>query len=506
MKIETGHEKQLHVGKAPAKNKKNSIVRTVNVYSILQQSAEKWPTKPALIDNYGVLSYDELRETTELLRVKLQDLGVHSGMGLGVMAQNGRFFIMALFAGLGCGATVMPLSPQLKEREVVSLLEEVPLAVIVDDKTGNNPMAESALEFQIGALHARLSWTSVDRNTPFVPHLKNAAFVRFTSGTTGDAKGVVISHRSALQRVDAVQNVLALSPDDRIIWVLQMAYHFIVSILLYLRYGACIVICKEILARHIISCTNQFKGTLFYGAPLHFRMLAADQSGLVMPSLRYAISTSSAIPLQTINAFRKRFNMPITQAFGIIEVGLPIINISHRESHPDAVGQVIEGYKVEILDRNDQVLPPGKIGRLAVAGPGMFDGYLSPPTERAAVLRNGWFITGDLASKSEDGLIKIEGREKFVINVSGNKVFPEEVESVLNSHEAIKLSRVTRRMHPLMGESVHADVMVNDSHGVDNEDILRYCRKHLSFYKVPQSIQIVTSIATTGSGKVRRKG
>src|SRR4030095_2087491 len=109
-------------------------------------------------------------------------------------------------------------------------------------------------------------------------------------------------------------------------------------------------------------------------------------------------------------------------------------------SEPDSIGYAVNGYEVAILNDDFKELPPGSTGNLAIKGPGMLDGYLSPPTSREAILQHGWFMTGDLASKNSDGLIKVEGRKKSMINVAGNKVFPEDVESVLNRHPAILFS------------------------------------------------------------------
>jgi acyl-CoA synthetase (AMP-forming)/AMP-acid ligase II len=134
----------------------------------------------------------------------------------------------------------------------------------------------------------------------------------------------------------------------------------------------------------------------------------------------------------------------------------------------------------------------------------MFDGYLSPPTLRDDVLKNGWFITGDLASRTADGLIAIKGREKSMINVSGNKVFPDEVEEVINTYPGVIRSRVYGQQHMLFGEIVVADVMLSDDASLQEEDLLSYCRQSLSAFKVPQRITIVTEIALTGSGKVKR--
>ena len=291
----------------------------------------------------------------------------------------------------------------------------------------------------------------------------------------------------------------------KIVWVLSMAYHFVVSIILYLRYGCTIILCKEFLADNIIENTNAHGGTFLYASPMHIRMLFSDTSNRMMPSLKRVISTSTAISKDQCEKFKSRFGIPVSQAYGIIEIGLPIINFEKSELYPDAVGYALPDYTVEILDENGNILPVDQVGHLAIKGPGMLDGYLNPPSTRDQILKAGWFLTGDLASKMNDGLIRIEGRLKSMINVSGNKVFPEEVEAVLNQHPLISESKVSGYKHPLLGESVRAEIVLHPrATKPDIESLRQFCRTHLSAYKIPQLFIYVESLPKTDSGKLMR--
>ena len=180
-----------------------------------------------------------------------------------------------------------------------------------------------------------------------------------------------------------------------------------------------------------------------------------------------------------------------------------MINYLHSEDEPDAVGTILPDFEVCIFDENNLELPDGEIGKLGIKGPGMFDAYLNPPVKRDAVLINGYFLTADFASK-KNNLVKIEGREKTVINVAGNKVFPEEVEAVLETFPGIKMARVSSVPHPLMGQIVQAEVILEESIKVEIEEMLTYCRKRLSTFKIPQRVKIVDTLQMTGSGKLIR--
>jgi acyl-coenzyme A synthetase/AMP-(fatty) acid ligase len=474
------------------------------VYKVLQDSALKWPDAPAIYDEDGMLTFAQLFQEAEELRITLSARGIIKGMGVGVMARNSRNFITAIFAVIGCGATVMPMSHQLKKGEIDEVLNEAKLHAVLDDKSGINPVEGEPIFIAMNIGEMRLAFTSVPKAEAFAAHVANPAFIRFTSGTTGKSKGVIISHQSALDRVQAANKVLNLGVGDTVVWVLPMAYHFVVSILLYVRYGAAIAIAKDFLPKNIIDITNQHKGTLLYASPMQIRLLASNTDTDKMDSLKMVISTSAAISTDICVAFKERFNLDVSQAYGIIEIGLPMINYKKSAEHPEAVGYALPDFDVQIFDDNNMPLPAGHVGRLAIKGPGMFDAYLTPPTLRQDVLKKGYFLTADFASKTTDGLVKVEGREKSMINVSGNKVFPEEVEGILETLPEIKLARITGVPHPLMGQIIQAEVVLNEGMTIDVEEVLTYCRKRLSTYKIPQRIKIVDALPMTGSGKLQR--
>ncbi len=476
----------------------------MSTYQILEQAVDSWPQYPAIIDSQGSMSYSELYKQTEALRKKLMQAGLKPCMGLGVMGRNGRFFVAAMLAGMACGATVLPLSPQLKKAEMSQILQDTGLHAVLDDGSGLLVIQGRPLAIPFADQMTRFTWTGAVLDKAMTG-LSDAAFIRYTSGTTGRSKGVVLSHRRILERVAVTQKALSLEPGDAVLWVLPMAFHFLVSILVYIRSGAAIIVCKDLLAQTLIDAANQYKATLLYASPMHFRLLAADLSGKRMPTLRYAISTSSAIPAAIAKSFRKRFDKPLAQAYGIIEAGLPLLDNLSDAACLETVGFPVDGFEVALLD-DDFSTPVGtdQVGHLAVEGPGMFDAYLKPWQSAGHVMKKGWFMTGDLARYDATGRIIVCGRKKNLINVSGNKVFPEEVEAVLNSHADIADCRVFGGNHPLMGEIVCAEVVMAEGVILDSEKILRFCRDRLSTYKVPQRLQQVNRIEYTRSGKIKR--
>jgi acyl-coenzyme A synthetase/AMP-(fatty) acid ligase len=474
------------------------------VYEILKEAAIKWHDHPAVYDDYGMISFQELFKESEALRLQLLRLGIREGMGIGVMAANGRNFIIGIFAAVGTGAAVMPLSPQLKSAEIDEILQDAKLHAIIDDQSSLQPLniIETIIPMKDGAF--RFAFSHVHESVAFASFVNQPAFIRFTSGTTGKSKGVIVSHQSVIERINGANEGLKLGPEDTVIWVLPMAYHFMVSVILYVKYGASIAVAKDFLAKNIIEITNLHKGTLLYASPVQIRLLANDTGTEQMPSLKKVISTSAAIAIDVCKKFKERFAIDVSQAYGIIEIGLPILNYIKSAQHPDAVGFALPGYTVDILDENNNPLPYGGIGNLGIKGPGMFDAYLLPPTLSKDILKNGYFLTADYASKAEDGLIKIEGRSKSVINISGLKVFPEEVEAVLEMIPEIKQARISSTPHPLLGQIITGEIVLHKGAKIDLEDILTYCKKRLSAFKAPQRLTVVESLPMTGSGKLQR--
>jgi acyl-coenzyme A synthetase/AMP-(fatty) acid ligase len=478
----------------------------MRIEEILRLSAEKWPNRVALIDHYGSVTYGQLAKGAELLGQNLIRHGVGRGHGLGVRTRNGRDFVYALFGALQAGAAVLPIYNALPEKELADLLHIAKLHAILDDGSAPAFSAEDRKTLPAGAGRELLFYrTKRAFSEPLVEWLPDAALLRFTSGTTGASKGVVISHQAAADRIGAAQNAFQFTPQDVVLSVLPMAFHFIVSVLAYLHAGATIIVHEGYLPDVLLQTANRLRATFLYATPMHYRLLSGATSPLRFETLQRAISTSSFLPSETAHAFYARYGIPVIQAYGLIELGIPLMNVRHALDHPEAAGEPMPGYRYRLISEDGSPVEPGNVGRLQVTGPGMFQGYLNPEKRAADVLQDGiWFSTGDYAT-AEDNLVTIHGRSGSVIHVAGQKVFPEEIEAVLNRHPKVANSRVAGKTHRLFGEIVHADVVLRDkSAAVDMEELIRFCRRDLASYKTPQSIAYVDELPITASGKTRR--
>ena len=481
----------------------------MNVYDTLSDAARQWPERTAIIDSAGPLDYRSLWREIEALRVQLANLGVGEGQGVGVQARNGSAFVIGALAALGCGAVVMPIHHQMKPDELAAMLARAPLSASLDDGCGAIRPGEVTRDLGLLAGRTSLHFTRLndrrDARATMAPGIPDAAFVRFTSGTTGAAKGVVLTHRAVLERTSVANSGLGLTCEDVVLWVLPMAYHFYVSILLYLEVGATIAVSSDYLADSILDAASRHQATFLYATPMHVRMLVGEDSGRALPtSLKRVMSVSSRLDPDVARAFLAKYHRPVAQGYGIIEVGLPIANIEEAAEHPESIGRPLPAFEAAVVDPGFRNVPDGEVGQLVLRGPGMFAGYLSPPRRRDEVLHEGWFLTGDLAHRDSQGRIVLDGRTSSVIHVAGHKVFPEEVAAVLDQHPAVLASRVTTRSHPHLGEVVHAEVQLRSGSSASaSEEILAFCRTRLSSHKVPASLSFVPQLNLTASGKVR---
>ncbi|WP_367875095.1 class I adenylate-forming enzyme family protein [Luteolibacter sp. Populi] len=415
---------------------------------------------------------------------------------VGLQCSNGLSYIVLSMGILLGGGCLVPLAEELTDAERSEIVDITALDLIVAtaDLPWHGPEEVIAEFSNIGA-----SWKLhlCRFKTPRFPEEEfqklNPAFIRFSSGTTGTSKGVVLSHETLLARISAANEGLQIGPEDRVLWMLPMAHHFAVSIVLYLYFGATTVLEHSPLREDILATAEKSAATVIYGSPFHFAMLAGDRGDFMWPTLRLAVATAAALPETTARAFDARFGKPLHQGLGIIEVGLSVLNLVAAREKPEALGRPMSAYDVELSDE----------GEFRVRGPGLLDAYLVPWD--AAPLEDGWFASGDLVRRDADGDLFLMGRKKSVINVAGMKVFPEEVERVLNGHPGVTRCRVIGRDHPQMGQVPVAEIIPVDAASPPKPvELQRFCKQVLSAYKVPMVFKVVEVLPLTASGKVKR--
>jgi long-chain acyl-CoA synthetase len=474
----------------------------MNMDDHFREMARRQPSHPAIFGPRpgDSMTYAQLDGAIEVASGKLQALGVKRGDCIGLHLPGSAQYIIWNYGVWRCGGCVVPIPAELAVEEKTEICRQIALTWVISRRK-NAGFADVFRRTDSGDLGGDLVLAAIrsPREHPAGFHDVNSAFIRFTSGTTGDSKGVVLSHQSIDERISAANEALHIGPRDRVVWVLSMSYHFTVSIVGYLTLGATIVLPTNHFAAAIFEAIRRHAATLLYASPIHLALLADSPEAAPLP-LRLAISTTISLDSRIAKAFVQRCGIPISQALGIIEIGLPCINVDLAADHPGSVGPVLPAYELRLEDVG---LGP-QMREILFRGPGFLDAYYHPWQTRDAIMPDGWFRTGDVGYLGEDRCLFLRGRSKDVINVMGMKFFPHEVESVLESHPQVLSASVFAQADERWGEAPHARVVARSGLPNDGlEDNLRkYCLERLASYKVPQRIEFVGTLPKTASGKV----
>ncbi len=458
------------------------------------------PAATALIEGETSITFRELRALMDEAAATLEHSPLFPARArVAISIPNGVDHIVWSLAVLRAGGTLVPVPGELAMPEREKLIATTAVHCLI--ATPGQPWTGSSGACgQIGSatLHGNFGHTPLF-DEPTLDAL-NPALIRFSSGTTGRSKGVVLSHETLLARVTACNSGLAIGPGDRVLWILPMAHHFAVSIVLYLLNGATTVLAKSHLGDDLMQELEKARATVLYAAPFHHGLLAACPSARPLPDLRLAVSTAAALPATVAEKWLVKFGMPLTQGLGIIEGGLPLLNVHHAADKPFSVGQPQAGFEIRIRNPDEQA-----IGELLLRGPGFFDAYLHPWQPKDEVLEDGWLATGDLGSIDGDGCVTLAGRLKSVINVAGLKCFPEEIEAVLNEQPDVLECRVYAHPHSETGSIPAAEIVLRDPENPPkNIRFISHCRERLAAYKVPLKFTFVEKLQRTASGKIQR--
>jgi long-chain acyl-CoA synthetase len=468
----------------------------------IRSRAREQPNHPALItdrvgaDMPSVVSYAELVERMDRFAKRLRAAGCQPGERTGLLASQGIGFVEAGLGILAAGLCFVPISDDYAGAALDGFAERSQL----------HSLLREANDFEVQRFSdAR----EVDGQGDLAFRALQPAYIRFTSGTTNERKGVIIGHRAILDRLANANQALRIGPADRIMWMLPMAHHFVVSILLYLRYGATILFPRNYLSRPVLELANSQGATVFYASPYHYDLLAKDVSELGLPQVRLAVSTASGLSLDIAERFYRRMQVPLSQALGIIEIGLPVINLERAREKPLSLGQVLPAYQVWLRgDDGTPVIgtdPDTSHGEVCIRGTGAFDAYMDPWVPAMEIMQPDGFRTGDQGYIDADGDLFLMGRRHNRINMAGMKFFSEEVEAVLNTHPGVKESRVYGQPHAHLGEIPMAEVIaVDPANPPSKAELAAYCKQRLAVHKVPFQFNWVPALEYTATGKIKR--
>lgn len=461
----------------------------------IRERAVEQPAHPAIIAEGRLVSYAELVGSFDARAKQLRAEGVEPGDRCGLVAPQGADYVEAALGILAAGACFVPISEDHKGAALETFIRQAHLHhCLSSDGTG-------------AALRSFADVEPVDAQNDEAFRALTPAYLRFTSGTTSQRKGVILSHETILERLTAANEVLRIGRSDRILWLLPMAHHFVVSILLYLRQGATILLPSSSLAAAVLERAIRDRATVFYASPYHYNLLAKDASDQHLDGVRLAVSTAEGLRESIAQLFAERYGFPLVQALGIIEVGLSVVNSESAAAKPCALGRPLPAYDLWLRGEDGHAVEGrggAESGEICIRGPGLLDAYMEPWLLAREVLEPDGFRTGDQGFFDEDGDLHLVGRRETRICMAGMKFFGEEVEAILDTHPLVRRSRVHSKEHAHLGEIPVAEIIAEGDVAPVRKELVGFLRERLPAYKIPRSFDIVEELPMTDTGKVKR--
>lgn len=463
--------------------------------------AARRPDQPALVETGTDWTYATLHQAIETACDLLVCRGVRRGDRVVVIGDNSAAMIAMMLGASLAGAWVVPLNPRLTDREIDAVVEHATprcLAAI----TAASPRARTHAA-RLGAtpqtlpLIGSVAITATDPDTMTEPETPDVAAVIYTSGTTGQPKGVMLTHHNLTYSARSSGLIRALGPDDLVYSVLPVTHSlgFTGVMLATFTYGGTVSLTPRFDPAAALRAISEGHVTVMIGAPSMFAMLVeyATRQGLTgLPQSRLRLIASAGASLdpaikQTIETW---FGQTLNNGYGITECAPTISQTRIDRPRTDcAVGMLLPGIEARLHDT------------LHIRGPNVMAGYYRDPAATSAVLDpDGWFDTGDLATFEDDHLF-IVGRSKEQITRFGFKIYPAEVEAVLNTHPSVRQSAVIGR-----GNGAHQDVIAfvepAPNQTPSAADLTEYAATHLADYKRPTEIYLITTLPLGPTGKI----
>lgn len=424
------------------------------------------------------LTYVDLVHLT-MLRAEQIRSEISDQQRVALMAMHGPEFLIEALAILAAGHCLVPVNPFLSAGDAADLLSRAGVGAVIRSGAG--------MEIRDGT-------GAIDGNGDADFRAIDPAYLRFTSGSTGRRKGVLLGHQTILDRTAIANERLRIGPSDRVLCLLPMVDHLVVSILLYLRYGGTVLLVENLTGA--LALAVEEKATVLYASPGQYRELVAGDDG-VLADVRLAISTTQRLSETVAADFKARFQVPLSQALGMIEAGLLTLNDEHAWDEPLISGKPMPGYMITIADAAGNPLPGGEIGEVTVAGEGLLDAYVAPWIPRDKLLNANGFPTQDFGWLDQNGVLHLTGRGKNLLHVNGDRFFCEEVEAVLNGHPAIRESLVSAANGKLEARIVLAA-------RTTEVELQSWAEKRLPWSRVPAVYRFVNDLPLTPTGKLKR--
>ena len=527
------------------------------LWGYLDRAVKEYPDNEALFYEGVRYTYRELGELVDKAAHGFTKLGVKKGDTVCLMLNNCPQFVIAYYGALKCGATIAPVNPLAMPKELRIYLQDTGAKTIVVlnffYKVVEAVREESNLENVIVTAgwdpmsklkqilapklkykkemkevpplrEGDLLWNDwIEKQVPEPPSVdvtpdKDIAIYQFTGGTTGTPKAAMLTHdnlKANCEQCGAWMSWMAEPGKEKFVAALPVQHIFgqTVSLNLAVSWGCGIILipnARDI--KNLLKRINDEKPTFFpIVATLAIGIYSnPDVAKYDITSLKLSIAGAMALPAEVTRKFEEATDSIIIEGYGLSEAS-PVTHANPLDKDLRKIGAIGLPFpstysKIVDLDDSSKDLPPGEVGELAVKGPQVMQGYHNKPEETADVLtKDGWLLTGDIAKMDEDGWTWIVDRKKDLINASGYKVWPTEVEEVLFEHPKVLECAVIGIPDETRGETVKAFLVLAPDMTSTVEEIRAYCKEKMAVYKVPTHVEFVDTLPKTAVGKVLRR-
>lgn len=526
----------------------------IPLYETLERAAANFPNRTAILFHNWKVTYRKLKRLVDLAAANLKKTGVKAGDRVAIMLPNCPQAVISYWACLKIGAVVVMTNPLYMEKELLHHFNDsgtqtlitlnllwkridslrprlnlkrifitsiadclsFPLNILYTLKSRREFKLESIAYDGSTVLRWKnlLKLTLLDAPHPIDPH-QDLAALQYTGGTTGIAKGVMLTHANLGYNAQQARAVLhSIQETGEVILGLLPFFHIYgltVCVNLGALIGATLIPVAKFVPLDVLKTIDKGRPTIFPCAPSIFVALLQQKNldKYDLSSVRYCVSGSAPMPASVMEKFNSLTNgADIIEGFGLTEAS-PITHLNplRGKSKNGSIGLPFPDTDAAIVDMEVGAvpLPMGKIGELIVRGPQVMRGYWNRPDETASVLRNGWLYTGDIAYMDEEGYFFIVDRKKDIIISGGYNVYPREIDEVLHEHPAVKEAVSVGINHQTRGEIIKAYIVLKENHTVTKAEILAFCRDKLANYKVPKQVEFREDLPKSIVGKVLRR-